>query len=84
MQTCTEWATGLDAWAAFVNKHPELGYRADRWSFHNFLRHFRQPLIDEDAIRVAKRRFWIAHRERFCRIAFACASGVLGNREVSA
>ncbi|WP_284617457.1 hypothetical protein [Aquabacterium humicola] len=73
---CTEWTTGLEAWAEFVANHPELGYRRDHWAFHNFLRHFKQALIDHDAIRFAKRRFWVAHRDRFTSVAFACATGV--------
>jgi hypothetical protein len=76
--------TGPEAWVEFVKNHPELGYRADRWGFHNFLRHFKEVLVAHDAIRVAKRRFWIAHRDRFSDVAFACASGVLQGQEAAA
>lgn len=69
------WTTGLAAWSEFVKRHPELGYRAGKWPFHNFLRYFRPALEKADAIRLAKRRFWIAHRIRFNDVAFACASG---------
>ena len=70
MQSRTEWMAGPDAWAAFIKLHPELGYRPGKWQFHNFLRFHRQALLDCDAIRLAKRRFWIAHFERFAAAAF--------------
>lgn len=76
MQSQTEWKVGPSAWADFVDTHPELGYRPGRWQFHNFLRFHREALVACDAIRLAKRRFWIAHNERFPRAAFACATGV--------
>lgn len=75
MQPQTDWITGLEAWAEFVALHPELGYRDDRWAFYNFLRHFRQSLVNHDAIRCARHRLWIAHRGRFCKFAFECATG---------
>lgn len=75
MQPQTEWKTGPDAWAAFVQRHPELGYRPGRWQFHNFLRFHREALLGRDAIRLAKRRFWIAHVERFAVAAFDLATG---------
>lgn len=71
-----DWKTGPEAWAAFVEAHPELGYRPGRWPFHNFLRFHRQALIDHDAIRLAKKRFWVAHEGRFSTVAFDCATGV--------
>ncbi|MBL0427934.1 hypothetical protein [Ramlibacter alkalitolerans] len=71
----SEWTTAADAWAAFVNQHPELGYRPGHWQFHNFLRNFRDRLRDQDAIRLAKGRHWIAHGVRFTEVAFACATG---------
>lgn len=74
-QLRSEWSTGPSAWAEFVDRHPELGYRPGRWPFHNFLRYFRHALVRADAIRLAKGRFWIAHRVRFNDAAFACASG---------
>lgn len=70
-----DWTTGLQAWAEFVKRHPELGYRPGRWSFHNFLRYYRQSLIERDAIRRAKRRFWVAHRIRFQQACFDLATG---------
>lgn len=71
----TNWLTGTDAWKQFVHKHPELGYRPGKWGFHNFLRYYRSPLMEADAIRLAKRRFWVANPERFCAVAFECATG---------
>lgn len=65
MTTTSHWVTGLDGWAIFSERHPELGYRRGKWQFHNFLRVHRATLVGHDAIRVAKRRFWIAHVERF-------------------
>ncbi len=75
MQSPTEWKTGPEVWALFVNCHPELGYRPGRWQFHNFLRFHREALTGCDAIRLAKRRFWIAHIDRFNLAAFDCATG---------
>jgi hypothetical protein len=72
-----EWVTAADAWTAFVEEHPELGYSKGKWQFHNFLRYHRPALVDKDAIRLAKRRFWIAHLTRFNQIAFDCATGML-------
>lgn len=69
-----EWDIGLQVWSEFVELHPELGYRADLFSFHNFLRHHRPVLVRSDAIRKAKGRWWIGHRTRFFEIAFACAT----------
>lgn len=74
MQPHTDWMTGPDAWAAFTKLHPELGYRPGKWQFHNFLRLHREALSKCDAIRFAKRRFWIAHRDRFAAVAFECAT----------
>ncbi len=65
MKPTTEWTTATDAWKVFVKRHPELGYRPGHWTFHHFLRFHREALIQRDAIRKAKRRFWIAHVERF-------------------
>lgn len=79
MKTSSEWVTGPAAWAAFVKLHPELGYRPGRWPFHNFLRFHREALLAIDAIRLAKKRFWIAHQERFAGAAFDCATGRLGS-----
>lgn len=75
MQTQTEWTTGLDAWEQFVRKHPELGYKPSYTTFHNFLRVHRSRLKQADAIRLAKKKFWVAHVERFCETAFDCATG---------
>jgi len=71
-----EWVTAYSAWAAFVAEHPELGYAPGKWQFHNFLRHHRDQLVQVDAIRMAKKRYWIAHLSRFARAAFDCATGV--------
>ena len=73
----SEWTTAAQAWADFVTLHPELGYRPGHWQFHNFLRHHREPLRGCDAIRLAKGKHWIAHRERFKAAAFDCATGAM-------
>lgn len=83
MQPQTAWMPGAQAWAAFVGRHPELGYRPGRWQFHNFLRLHRDDLVAMDAIRMAKRRFWIAHADRFSHAAFECATGMLSSRQIS-
>jgi hypothetical protein len=70
-----EWVTGLDAWLAFAQEHPELGYQSGKWGFHNFLRRYRDVLVSIDAIRLAKGRFWVAHLTRFSQGAFNCATG---------
>ncbi len=70
MQTEHEWRTGHEAWQQFTKIHPELGYRDGRQHFHNFLRHYRQGLIERDAIRRAKGKFWVAHTGRFIEAAF--------------
>ena len=77
MQHQSEWKTGPEAWAEFVRRHPELGLKAGKWRFHNFLRLHRDTLVAADAIRIAQRRFWIAHVERLCTTAFDCATGKL-------
>ncbi len=69
-QTKTEWLTGPQAWAEFVATHPELGYKPGRMNFHNFLRNAKPHLVAADAIRLAKRKFWIAHQSRFPETAF--------------
>lgn len=74
MDSRTEWLPGPDAWKLFIDKHPELGYKPGRMNFHNFLRYHREALQNADAIRKAKRRFWIAHLDRFCSAAFDCAT----------
>jgi hypothetical protein len=72
-----EWMTGPAAWVHFVQQHPELGYKPGRMNFHNFLRFHRSRLVEADAIRMAKHKFWIAHRQRFCDAAFECATETL-------
>jgi hypothetical protein len=39
-------------------------------NFHNFLRNAKPHLVAADAIRLAKRKFWIAHQSRFPETAF--------------
>lgn len=76
----SEWQPAAEAWRAFTEAHPELGYNpkgSAEWQFHNFLRQHRAALQAADAIRMAKSRFWIAHRARFRAAAFDCATGVL-------
>jgi hypothetical protein len=69
------WVTAAQAWEAFVNEHPELGYRAGKWQFHNFLRLHKAALLESDAIRLAKNKFWIAHLPRFIEVAFDSCTG---------
>jgi hypothetical protein len=71
----SEWLTGTQAWNAFVDNHPELGLKSGKWGWHNFLRRHRQALIQADAIRLARRRHWIAHPQRLFPAAFDCATG---------
>lgn len=73
----SEWQTGPEAWQEFVRRHPELGLKPGKWRFHNFLRLHKQALMHADAIRLAQRRFWIAHVDRLCVTAFECATGKL-------
>jgi hypothetical protein len=75
MQSPSNWTVGVSAWNAFVQSHPELGLRPGRWPFHNFLRFHRSSLVAADAIRLARKRFWIAHLDRFDVAAFECATG---------
>jgi hypothetical protein len=75
MDINSSWVVGPEAWAVFVKRHPELGYRPGRWQFHNFLRLHKASLLQQDAIRLARRRFWIGHLERFAATAFECATG---------
>jgi hypothetical protein len=71
------WTTGPKAWGIFVDQHPELGYKPGRMNFHNFLRLNREALRLNDAIRLAKNKFWIAEVDKFCDVAFQCATGVI-------
>jgi hypothetical protein len=70
----SDWDTAHHVWDAFVTRHPELRYPRGRWGFHNFVRVFRQRLIEADAIRLARNRFWVAHRVRFADVAFDLAT----------
>lgn len=80
--TIEKWVTGPEAWKKFVQEHPELGYRSGRMNFHNFLRMNRNILCAHDAIRLAKNKFWIAQEEKFCLVAFECATGIFRKNEV--
>ena len=75
MQPSHSWTTGHQAWKKFTQMHPELGYRDGQQQFHNFLRNNRTALVNYDALRRAKGRFWVAHEERFCTLAFELATG---------
>lgn len=70
-----EWVQIHSAWSKFVDIHPELGYKKGHWPLHNFLRFHRDTLVGSDAIRLAKRRHWIAHVSRFLAVAFDAATG---------
>ncbi len=77
MTTTTHgWAPALDAWAKFVQEHPELGYRPGFWQLHNFLRLHRDALVKHDAIRKARNKFWIANLQSFNSAAFDCATNM--------
>jgi hypothetical protein len=71
----SEWVNGIQAWDAFTDRHPELGLNKGKWPFHNFLRPYRQALVEADAIRLVRNRFWLAHQDRFFETAFECATG---------
>lgn len=73
--TPSEWVTGIQAWDTFTERHPELGLNKGKWAFHNFLRPYRQALVQADAIRLVRNRFWLAHQDRFYETAFDCATG---------
>lgn len=75
MQQTHDWVPAPEAWKKFIQAHPELGYREGMWPFHNFLRFHRAQLQAADAIRKARKRFWIANVTRFVETAFACATG---------
>lgn len=72
--TISEWLVATSAWKEFVKCHPELGYSDRKWAFHNFMRNAKSKLIRHDAVRIAKNRYWIAHRERFMTVAFDIAT----------
>lgn len=78
-----DWTTGCLAWDEFVARNPCLGYRPGHWAFHNFLRLFRSALLAQDAIRLARNKHWIAHVERFCSVAFECATLVPEHRRTA-
>lgn len=82
MQSQTSWVSGPRAWDDFVRRHPELGIKPGKWTFHNFLRFHRKVLVEVDAIRMARKRFWIAHVDRFAVAAFACATGHDAHQEL--
>ena len=75
MEASHSWTTGHQAWRTFTHMHPELGYRDGPQQFYNFLRNNRPALLNCDAIRRAKGRFWVAHQDRFCTLAFELATG---------
>lgn len=50
----TEWQTGVHVWDTFTDLHPELGLNKGKWAFHNFLRPYRQALVQADAIRLVR------------------------------
>jgi hypothetical protein len=70
-----QWQKADQVWELFTQLHPELGLRSSRWAFHNFLRPHRDKLVDADALRLARNRFWVANVDRFCAAAFECATG---------
>lgn len=71
----SQWDRATRTWVLFTERHPELGYSPEFWSMHNFFRRNGESLVNADAIRRAKNRYWIAHTERFIECAFACATG---------
>jgi hypothetical protein len=76
----SDWDTAHHVWDTFVERHPELRYPRGRWGFHNFTRIFRARLVDADAIRLARNRFWVAHRGRFPAVAFDLATSYAPRR----
>jgi hypothetical protein len=79
----SDWDTAHHVWALFVRRHPELRYPEGRWGFHNFNRAFRRGLLAADAIRLARNKFWVAHRERFPLVAFDLATSYANRSENS-
>jgi hypothetical protein len=75
MQMNHSWVIAHEAWGLFVKIHPELGYREGRQQFYNFLRYYKDDLVLQDAMRRARGKFWIAHKDRFAEVAFDLASG---------
>lgn len=75
MASVHEWVTAGEAWQAFIEEHPELGYPPGVWALHNFLRRYRAVLEQADVIRRAKGKFWVARLEAFKTAAFECATG---------
>ena len=73
----THWVVAIEAWRKFVQAHPELGYRDGVWQFRNFLRVHKQQLVQQDVIRMAKRRYWIAQLPKFIEAAFDSCTGVV-------
>ena len=70
-----QWSRANPVWDDFTKKHPELGLNKGPGAFHNFLRSYRQPLVNADVLRLARNRFWVANVDRFCEVAFECATG---------
>ena len=79
----SEWITGVRAWDTFTERHPELGLNKGKWAFHNFLRPYREALVQADAIRMVRNRFWLAHQDRFYETAFDCATGKCNSTELN-
>lgn len=55
----SEWAVAADVWHEFCQVHQELGLKSGRMQFHNFLRRYREPLLQADAMDYIRREFAI-------------------------
>ena len=70
------WVGLDDAWRDFTRSAQALQLRPGPQSLADFLRAHQPALIKADAIRLARARRWIAHTERFPRMAFDLLTGV--------
>lgn len=70
-----QWLIAEQAWRHFAQANPILDLRPSKWAFNNFLRTARPALLKADAIRKAKSKHWIAHLERFPKVAFDILTG---------
>ena len=75
MQVDHQWVTAHQAWTELTRKHPELGYKDGPQQLYNYLRRYREAMIERDAIRRAKGRHWVAHQARFTEAVFELATG---------
>ncbi len=78
-----DWGVGSQIWDEFTAEYQLFKLRQGHWAFHNFLRNYKKPLVEVDAIRLAKRKYWIAHRQRFKDASFALLTGKHPNQAIA-